>query len=257
MQIDLYTRSTYARVYTVIDDLNELLSHGLAVEDKHYSVVLKGIICDAPAKAMIKCIKQFSGYYACDCCYQKCIWLHKVTYQEVTTLHLRTDHEFCIQAQEQHHHAISPFCRLPVDMIKIFPNDYMHQSCLRLYEKAFTYLDERSKKNNRMPAQHVAQISSKMIQLRSSIPTAFAHQPKDLESVDRWRATKYRQFLLYTGKIVLKKILKQDLYEHFMTFSVALAILVCPNLAKIYKNYAKELLQYFVLQAENFMDQNF
>ena len=114
----------------VIDDLNELLSHGLAVEDKHYSVVLKGIICDAPAKAMVKCIKQFSGYYGCDRCNQKGVWLHKVTYQEVTTLHLRTDHEFRTQAQEEHHHAISPICRLPVDMIKIFPIDYMHRSCL-------------------------------------------------------------------------------------------------------------------------------
>ena len=110
--------------------MNELLSHGLAVEDKHYSVVLKGIICDAPAKAMVKCIKQFSGYYGCDRCNQKGVWLHKVTYQEVTTLHLRTDHEFRTQAQEEHHHAISPICRLPVDMIKVFPIDYMHQSCL-------------------------------------------------------------------------------------------------------------------------------
>ena len=93
-----------------------------------------------------------------------------------------------------------------------------------------------------MSAQQVAQISSKMIRLRSSIPAAFAHRPRDLESVDRSKATEFRQFLLYIGKIVLKKILRQDLYEHFMTFSVAVAILVCPNLAKIYKNYAKELL---------------
>ena len=35
-----------------------------------------------------------------------------------------------------------------------------------------------------------------------------------------------------------------------MTFRVALAILVCPNLAKKYKNYAKQLLQYFVLPSD-------
>ena len=108
-----------------------------------------------------------------------------------------------------------------------------------------------------MPAQQVGQISRKMIQWRSSIPTAFAHQPRDLESVNRWKATKFWLLLLYTGKIVLKKILRQDLYELFMTFNVALAILVCPNLAKIYKNYAKELLQYFVLQGRKLFGPEF
>ena len=75
-------------------------------------------------------MKQFSGYFGSERCKQNGVWLHEVTYQEMTTLRLRTNHEFCTQAQEEHHHAISPFCRLPVDMIKAFPNDFMHRSCL-------------------------------------------------------------------------------------------------------------------------------
>ena len=55
-------------------------------------------------------------------------------------------------------------------------------------------------------------------------------------------------------KIVLKKILRQDLYDHFMTFRMAFVILVSPNLDKIYKNYAKELLQYFVLPSRKFYE---
>ena len=135
--------------FFVLNGLNELLSHKLAVEDKHYSVVLKGIICDPPAKAMIKCIKQFSCYYVCDRCNQKRLWLHKVTYQEVKTLQLQTDHEFCIQAQEKHHRGISSFCRLPVDMIKIFPNDYMHQSCLGCIRRLLhIWMRGQRRKNN-------------------------------------------------------------------------------------------------------------
>ena len=68
--------------------------------------------------------------------------------------------------------------------------------------------------------------------------------------VDRWKATEYRQFLLYAGKIVLKDILRKDLYDHFMSLSVAITILVSPHTARSHslRMYAHDLLAYFISQ---------
>lgn len=66
-----------------------------------------------------------------------------------------------------------------------------------------------------------------------------------------------RQFALYTGKFVLKGILAEQLYEHFLVFSVALSILVCQRLAKPYNHNAEELLVYFIAQGRHLYGDKF
>lgn len=49
--------------------------------------------------------------------------------------------------------------------------------------------------------------------------------------------------MLYTGKIVLKGILADQLYDHFMVFNVDLSLLLCPTLAVDHNSYSKELMK--------------
>ena len=93
-----------------INELNDLLKNDLNFDEKLFQIELKGIVCDAPAKAMIKNIKQYSGYYGCDQCNQKGVWLHKLTYQQIKKLDLRTDFFFREQMQKKHFKGLSPFC---------------------------------------------------------------------------------------------------------------------------------------------------
>ncbi len=59
------------------------------------------------------------------------------TYPEVDNLTLRTDQSFRECQQPEHHHEekISSFSVLPIDMVKSFPIDYMHQNCLGVMKK--------------------------------------------------------------------------------------------------------------------------
>ena len=166
-------------LHEVIADLKKLLSDGLPIEDKICKVQLQGIVCDAPAKAMVKCVKLYSGYYGCHRCNQKGVWMHKITYQDMQPLHLRTNLEFRNQVQQEHHHGLSPFYDLPVDMITIFSVDYMHVSCLGVM-KRLLLIWLRGPKKNKMSVLQVAQISSRLINLRNSVPSVFARRPRGL-----------------------------------------------------------------------------
>ncbi|KAK3868236.1 hypothetical protein Pcinc_026365 [Petrolisthes cinctipes] len=239
-----------------IRELNHILQHGILYEESTIRVSLKCTVCDAPARAMIKATKLYSGYYGCDRCTQRGAWYGRLTYQEIDNLVLRTNQTFRDQVQEGHHSGVSPFVALPVDLIKSFSIGYMHQSCLGVMRRLLL-IWIKGKKETRLTARHVDDISKKLLQIQQFVPREFARKPRGLEVIDRWKATEFRQFLLYTGKLVLKGILRSDLYSHFMTLSVALCILVSPRLVQTHKDYAHLLLVYFVRRGRELYGKEF
>ena len=237
-------------LHDTVRDLNVVLNQGLSCGSKVLKVSLRCVVCDAPAKAFVKGTKLYSGYYGCDKCCQRGLWIGRLTYPEVENLLLRTDidNSFRMQTNEEHHNSDSPFCDLDIDMIKSFPLDYMHQLCLGVVKKMILAW-MRGKKEIRISARQVEEISTKLVALRSYIPQCFARKPRSLAEIDRWKATELRQFLLYSGKLVLKGILPHSLYDHFMMLSVASSILTCPQLSQAHLGYAADLLKYFVEKA--------
>lgn len=69
-------------------------------------------------------------------------------------------------------------------------------------------------------------ITSSLNKIKKCITNDFARKPRAIEEFKRYKATEFRQFLLYTGPVVLKNILPDDCYQHFMVFSVSLRILL-------------------------------
>ena len=231
----------------MIRDLNHILEHGLQLHNRRFSVVLRCIVCDAPARAFVKGTKLCSGYFGCDKCCQKGKWVGRIVYPDVVDVELRTDSSFRNRSNQEHHHSQSPFCDLSIDMVKKFPIDYMHQVCLGVMKKLLL-LWIRGKREVRISAGQVIEISNRLIGLKPFVPSDFARRPRGLDEIDRWKATEFRQFLLYSGMLALDGILREDLYNHFLCLSVAISILVCPSLARLHKTYAHDLLTYFVQQ---------
>ena len=85
-----------------------------------------------------------------------------------------------------------------------------------------------------------------IIALKDNIPSEFARKPRSLYEIDRWKATEFRQFLLYTGPVVLLQHIHEDLYKNFMVLCIAMHILLNETLSRNFSGYAHELLKVFV-----------
>ncbi|KAL4718596.1 hypothetical protein ACJJTC_012098 [Scirpophaga incertulas] len=118
-----------------IAELSKLLNDGIDFEGTHYIVKVHSFICDAPARAFIKCTKSHSGYSSCDKCIEPGEYIHgRVIYNSVTASR-RTDVQFRLQSDEDHHISESPLVTLPIDLVALFPIDYMHSVCLGVMRK--------------------------------------------------------------------------------------------------------------------------
>lgn len=60
-----------------------------------------------------------------------------------------------------------------------------------------------------------------------------------------WKATELRQFLLYTGPVILQKELNSNIFSNFLTLHVAVRIL-CQKSTVEYIEYADKLMKHFV-----------
>ncbi len=78
------------------------------------------------------------------------------------------------------------------------------------------------------------------------MPREFSRKPRSLNEWQRWKATEFRQFLLYTGPVVLLGKLSSSADCNFMLFSVAMFVLLSKSSSDSEIDYAHDLLVLFV-----------
>jgi len=159
-------------------------------------------------------------------------------------------HQDYVQMKYEEYHissTISCVALIPdVDIVHLFPLDYMHLVCLGVTKKLISLWLNTGPTNVRLPSWKIKNITSSLNKIKKCITNDFARKPRAIEEFKRYKATEFRQFLLYTGPVVLKNILPEDCYQHFMVFSVSLRILLSSKQSSKYLCYAQKLLEYFV-----------
>jgi len=234
-----------------VTEASELIKNGLIVGDLQYTVKIHSFVCDAPARAFIKGAKLHCGYAACEKCTEHGEYFGKVILRG-TTAPLRTDVSFYEMVDEDHHTESCPLQPLAVGCVSQFGLDYMHLVCLGVVRRLLLYWKGPvGPLRVRLGSRAVSELSQKLLALNAHIPSDFARKPRSLTELLRWKATEFRQFLLYTGPVVLRGILPEMLYNHFMLLFVAITILVCQKFASSFCDYANELLVLFVSEAEH------
>lgn len=158
---------------------------------------------------------------------------------------LRSDKDFELQVQQEHHKGNTPLEKLGIGLVSNVPLDYMHLVCLGVMKTLLMFVIGKKGKNCRLNDNSIKSVSETMRIFRRYVPQEFCRLPRSLEDIEHWKATEFRQFLLYTGPVALKEKLSKVQFKHFLCLHVAIRILCSVKCISL-NRYAKSLLKYFV-----------
>ena len=239
-------------LHDFVDEMLELQQGPVQFEQAFLPVQIKVscFICDTPARAFVKQVKGHMAYFGCDKCTQKGTYDRKMLFPRVNSP-LRTDIAFDeMQYFPSHCKRQSPLQTLRVGMISQFPLDYMHLVCLGVMRRLLlVWTRSPVSAGLRLSAYTIGCICENLWRFKSSIPREFSRKCRSLAELDRWKATEFRQFLLYSGIVALKGHLPRIQYEHFLLFFVAIFCLASPDFYLTHTDYAHSLLCVFVEKA--------
>lgn len=231
-----------------VNEIIELTNDGITIDGTIKQVEIDGFSLDAPAKSFILKIKGHSGFDSCTRCTIEGEYLKNRTCFPYSSTTIKRSHSDYINRNHEEHHvgnSISILKELPINIISSFGLDYMHLTCLGVMRKLIHLWVDKGPLNVRLPSSVSKKLSLSHLSLRDYVPCEFSRKPKGLNDLNRFKATEFRQILIYTGQVVFKNILNNDCYKHFMALSIAMNILLNSNMAN-YVIYAQNLLNYFV-----------
>ncbi|XP_071579761.1 uncharacterized protein [Temnothorax nylanderi] len=206
-----------------ITESKKLIEEGFQYVGKHYKVVINAVICDTPARSYVKCVKSHNAHFGCGLCIQEGEYLHnRVLFTDMDSFK-RTDDNFRRRTYEEHHVGVM---------------------------KKLLVLWLRGRRDCRLTAMKIEQLSDFLVTLSTWIPEEFQRKCRSLKEFEHWKATEFRLFLLYIGPAALRTILPLDHYIHFNAFNCAMRILC--HLVDCFRNnqYAQDLLKYFVRECK-------
>lgn len=231
------------------DELKLVLENGIEVQTRDLPIVVEhvGFVCDVPAKAFVLNIKGHAGFSSCTRCDQRGEYVARRVCMSIYTGNKRTHADFCQYKDKSYHNVGGTILTsLPkIDLVNDFSLDYMHLVCLGVVKKMILLWTKKDLKF-RLSPRIIRSINKELEKVEKYIPSDFVRKPRSFDDASRWKATEFRQFLLYTGPVVLRSHLKQDHYTHFVTLHVAMTVLLSPKFCYKEQAYAKRLLKHFV-----------
>lgn len=234
-------------LHDFIQELQMLCNEGITFNNRRFRVEIEAFICDDPARCFVKCIKGHNGYYYCERCTVKGTWDGRVVFNSEDRCPLRNDQDFVDKRYEMHQINRSPLVDLGISCISGFSLDYMHLVCLGLVKRLLHFLT-KGPNTCRLSLRQRTNISERLTALNGLMPREFARQPRSLPELERWKATEFRQFLLYTGPVVLRHVVPESVYEHYLCLTVGLSVMLDSDQDKreAYLTYSQQIIEYFV-----------
>lgn len=229
-----------------VDEFNEL-KDGFELNGTTYTLCVRSIIADIPARQFLLDTMLYSGYNSCTVHGVRV--LNRTTYPGVD-FEPRTDSSFRNRTHADHHHSLEPTMieSLPIDCVKKVPIDVMHCVYLGVVKLLLTLWITIRLKPHSISVKEIENISKLLLQLAPELPSDFTRSLRFLTYLSRFKTTEYRLLILYILPIVLKSELPGKYYRHFFKLHCAMRILC--NRDECIKNnlLASQLIRDFISQ---------
>lgn len=202
-----------------VEEVTWLINNGIYLNEKSYTFELGNCICDAVAKAKLFKTKYHTGYFSCTkCCVDGERRRGRIYFENLSAAK-RTD-------DEEIERSTSVLKTIPgVKLVSKTPLDYMHLICLGVMKRLLLFWFQTPKKN--LGRATKTKVSDALKNFSKFCPCDFARKPeKHLKYLSKWKATQYRQFLLYIGMVCLYKVVPNDIYQNFLKLCVATRIFI-------------------------------
>ncbi|XP_036341073.1 uncharacterized protein LOC118750465 [Rhagoletis pomonella] len=238
-----------------VQEHDNLSKTGICVSNKIVKLRLRAVICDAPATAFICGTVGHTSSHGCSKCTQVARKIDQVLTYTTNSDKLITDEDFTERRLKNHfskkfRSEASPLETLNIKMVSQIALDTMHLIDLGVVRKfLIRLLNNKTSLEYKAPKENLSTISTKLVSLRKYIPLEFSRRPRGFEDIVHWKATEYRQFLLYTGILALKGSIHDELYYEFLLLHCSCRLLSCPRSYEENISLCQNMLSLFV---ENF-----
>jgi len=153
------------------------------------------------------------------------------------------------------HHGVTKLREIPdFDPVKDVVIDIQHAAYINTLEKLVEYYikgycvfsGKSSRRRSLLGAKNVQLLSTELENLKKWCPSEFARKPRKLSMLSDWKSTEDRQFLEYTGLVLLKKYLPEKQYTCFKALALAMRLVNAEEgITEERMRHAEALIEYF------------
>lgn len=208
--------SDYLREF--IEETKDLSQNGFKFKNMTLKFYISAFVCDAPARAFILQVKNHKGYYGCSKCVVKGKYIENRVVYLKTTANLRTNQTFREKLNPKHHLGDCPLETLPINLVDDIPYEYMHLVGLGVTRKLILLWTKGKRRIFKLSQKDIQKIDNNLSMVRRTVPKEFTRKPRSVREVEKWKATELRQFLLYSGPIVMQKYYLMHIMIYFCIY---------------------------------------
>lgn len=235
-----------------------LKDNGIQRNARNIPISIRAFVLDTPAKSFTCATKGHNSRNGCHKCTIEGVFEKNRMCFPQTNFTMRTNTEFRARAYEDYVKAdTSVLEKLPIDMINQFLLDPLHLIFLGVVKKIMHLWMSKGPLRCRL-SKHMADVVNRNIVVaEKSQPKEFNRRVRTLKYLGNFKGTEFRTFLLYIGPVVMKDVLPDAYYQHFITLHCAIRILADSCLFIKLNEIANDMLYDYVRKFSNLYGRQF